>query len=112
FDISKEGINLAAATYEEIFFLVADLAHSPFSADSFDTILNILSPSNYQEFKRILKPGGLLIKVVPGADYLKASRPHGQRENNVYSNPDVGYKFSEHFPVHNQSKDGYTVELA
>src|SRR5699024_9128992 len=38
FDISKEDINLAAASYDEILFLVADLAHSPFSADSFDTI--------------------------------------------------------------------------
>lgn len=112
FDISKEGINLAAATYEEIFFLVADLAHSPFSADSFDTILNILSPSNYQEFKRILKPGGLLIKVVPGADYLKELRALGERENNVYSNQDVVDKFAEHFPVHNQYKVEYTVELA
>src|SRR5699024_11693493 len=93
-DISKEGINLTAATYEDIFFLVTDLAHSPFSAEFFETILTILSPSNYPEFKRILKPGGLLIKVVPGADYLKELRALGERENNVYSNQDVVDKFA------------------
>src|SRR5699024_5220789 len=91
---------------------VADLAHSPFSADSFDTILNILSPSNYQEFKWILKPGVLLIKVVPGADYLKELRAFGERENNVYSYQYVIDKFAEYFLVHIQYKVEYTVELA
>lgn len=112
FDISKEGINLAAATYEEIFFLVGDLAHSPFSHAAFDTILNILSPSNYQEFKRILKPGGQVLKVVPGADYLKELRALSGVENQVYSNQDVVDKFEEHFPNAKQYPVYYTVELA
>lgn len=33
-------------------------------------MLNILSPANYAEFERVLKKGGLLIKAVPGNDYL------------------------------------------
>src|SRR5699024_7795566 len=75
-------------------------------------ILNILSPANYQEFKRILKPGGLLIKVVPGADYLKELRALGESENNAYCNQDVVDKFAEHFPVHNQYQVASPVELA
>ena len=112
FDISKEGINLAAATYEDIFFLVADLAQSPFSENAFDTIFNILSPSNYQEFKRILKAGGQVIKVVPGADYLKELRTFSGSENKEYSNQAVVDKFMEHFPNGTQHHVQYTVELA
>src|SRR5699024_11492556 len=44
--------------------------------------------------------------------YLKELRALGERENNVYSNQDVVDKFAEHFPVHNQYKVEYTVELA
>ncbi|MEH6944579.1 SAM-dependent methyltransferase, partial [Bacillus sp. JJ722] len=50
--------------------LIQDLANTPFKAQQFDVILNILSPSNYAEFNRLLKDDGLVIKVVPRADYL------------------------------------------
>lgn len=111
FDISKEGINLGAATYEDIFFLVADLAQSPFAAEQFDTLLNILSPSNYEEFNRLLKPGGQVIKVIPNKDYLKELRAFQPEDRQSYSNQDVKDKFFEHYkeaeihPVH------YTVDL-
>ena len=55
--------------------LVCRRSHeSSFAPASFDTILNLFSPSNYQEFDRILKPGGQVIKVVPAASYLKELR--------------------------------------
>ncbi|SFC42056.1 23S rRNA (guanine745-N1)-methyltransferase [Alkalibacterium subtropicum] len=111
FDISKEGVNLGAATYEDIFFLVADLAQSPFQAEQFDALLNILSPSNYEEFYRLLKPGGQVIKVIPGKDYLKELRAYQPEEKRTYSNQDVKDKFTDHYseseihPVH------YKVDL-
>ncbi|MER2063890.1 MAG: methyltransferase domain-containing protein [Alkalibacterium sp.] len=111
FDISKEGINLAAATYEDIFFLVADLAQSPFAAEQFDTLLNILSPSNYEEFSRLLKPGGQVIKVIPTTDYLKELRAFQPEAKQHYSNQNVKDKFvaqfenTESHPVH------YTIDL-
>lgn len=111
FDISKEGIQLGAATYEDLFFLVADLAHSPFSGNSFDTILNILSPSNYKEFKRLLKPEGQVIKVVPGTDYLKELRTLSGTASKRYSNKDVVRKFEEEFPNHNKIPVYYTRTL-
>ena len=59
FDISKDAIQLAASNFfPDAFWCVADLAHSPFAESAFDVILNIFSPSQYQEFDRVLKPGG------------------------------------------------------
>lgn len=69
-DISKEAILTAAKEYPNMIWSVADLAKLPFKNDQFDIVLNILSPANYGEFKRVLKKGGLLIKAVPGDDYL------------------------------------------
>lgn len=111
FDISKEGVNLGAATYEDIFFLVADLAQSPFATTQFDTILNILSPSNYGEFDRLLKTGGQVIKVIPGKDYLKELRAFQPKENQSYSNKDVKDKFSAHFPDMTEYRVRYSVAL-
>ncbi|MFB7352256.1 putative RNA methyltransferase, partial [Bacillus thuringiensis] len=64
-DIAKEGILAAARHYPQQIWSVGDLAKSPFSQGSFDAILNILSPANYQEFKRLLAPNGCIVKVVP-----------------------------------------------
>ena len=43
------------------------LSQSPFADQQFDYILNILSPSNYSEFRRLLTSDGMLVKVIPGA---------------------------------------------
>ncbi|AVD54635.1 SAM-dependent methyltransferase (plasmid) [Priestia filamentosa] len=73
-DISKEGIIMASKRYEKPIWLVGNLAKAPLDDNSFHVILNILSPSNYKEFKRILVQDGLLIKVVPRPNYLKEMR--------------------------------------
>lgn len=100
FDISKDAIQLAASHFTSVFWCVADLAQSPFATNQYDTILNIFSPSNYQEFERLLKPGGQVIKVVPEKDYLMELRAlfyHDQKERQDYSNELVIKKFKEHF---------------
>jgi len=112
FDISKEGVNLGAATYEDIFFLVADLAQSPFSAEQFDTLLNILSPSNYDEFNRLMKPDGQVIKVIPGQEYLKELRAFQPKDRQSYSNQDVKDKFFSHYKEAETHPVHYTVELS
>lgn len=111
FDISKEGINLGAATYSSPFFVVADLAQSPFQTSKFDTILNILSPSNYDEFDRLLKENGRVIKVVPGKNYLTELRSFQTLSKQTYSNEEVKNKFMEHFKNVENYPVNYTVEL-
>lgn len=73
-DLAKEGIAAAAKAHPGKIWSVADLANCPFQDEQFDVILNILSPANYAEFTRLLKRGGLFVKVVPESHYLKELR--------------------------------------
>lgn len=73
-DLAKEGIAAASKAYPGIMWSVADLAAMPFADGKMDAILNILSPANYAEFNRLLKPGGMLVKVVPESAYLQELR--------------------------------------
>ncbi|WP_225743940.1 methyltransferase domain-containing protein [Marinilactibacillus sp. Marseille-P9653] len=98
FDISKDAIQLAAALYTEAFWSVADLARSPFASNAYDTIFNILSPSNYSEFDRLLKKGGQVIKVIPSERYLIEVRELTGNDEKPYSNQDVVEKFFDHYP--------------
>ena len=50
FDLSKEGIYLASNQPIDAFWCVADLTNLPFANEGLDTILNIFSPSHYQNF--------------------------------------------------------------
>ncbi|GIP36921.1 hypothetical protein J31TS4_02010 [Paenibacillus sp. J31TS4] len=73
-DLAKEGIRLAARSSSRTVWCVGDLANSPFRDGSFRYILSLLSPSNYAEFRRLLEADGLVLKVVPQADYLQELR--------------------------------------
>jgi 23S rRNA (guanine745-N1)-methyltransferase len=97
-DISKEGIAMAAKRYDNQIWLVGDLAKSPLADQSFHVVLNILSPSNYKEFKRILVEDGLVIKVVPRPNYLKELREvlFDNNEKKVYKNDQIVSLFKKH----------------
>lgn len=112
-DISKDGIAMAAKNYKESIWLVGDLAKSPLADQSFHAILNILSPSNYQEFKRILVPNGIVIKVVPRANYLKELRESLFEDSKkvIYKNDDTVALFKKHFKLINVLTICYTKRL-
>ncbi len=101
FDISKPGITLATQLPLKAFFCVADLRKLPFNDESFDCILELFSPSDYQEFNRVLKKAGTLIKVIPNANYLVELRhllyKTGER-NYHYDNSRVIELFKRHYP--------------
>ena len=98
-DLSKEGIIAAAKHYGNKIWCVGDLANSPFQAGSFTTILNFLSPANYDEFKRLLVPGGKVIKVVPQSNYLQQIRVQAFADSakETYSNEQTVSRFKESF---------------
>ena len=112
-DISKEGIQAAAKYYENKIWCVGDLANSPYQQHTFDIILNILSPANYEEFSRLLTSNGKVIKVVPQSDYLKELRKeafaNSEKEN--YSNEQTVERFKEHFVNVKQERVTYTEKL-
>ncbi|APQ60907.1 rRNA (guanine-N1)-methyltransferase [Paenibacillus polymyxa] len=100
-DLSKEGIVAAAKEYPHTLWCVADLAHCPFSNQQFDGVFNILSPSNYAEFTRILSEDGCVLKVIPEQYYLRELRCLYEQKKNkpAYSNDNILSRFKDHFKL-------------
>lgn len=113
-DISKEGIRMAASNYKEEIWFVGDLANIPTENKAVNIILNILSPANYLEFKRVLSHEGLMIKVVPGPDYLKELRHFifNNTEKESYENKKTVALFKEHFHSVKVENLKYTKKLS
>lgn len=113
-DIAKEGIVAAARHYPQQIWCVGDLAKSPFAPSSFDAILNILSPANYDEFKRLLAPNGCVIKVVPQSGYLQELRAqlYADSSKETYSNEQIVARFRDSFHKVDVERITYTVPLA
>ena len=55
-DISRDAITAAARHGTAAHWLVADLKHIPFADASVDVLLDVLTPADYAEFGRVLKP--------------------------------------------------------
>jgi 23S rRNA (guanine745-N1)-methyltransferase len=112
-DISTEGIKIAASNYKESIWLVGDLANSPLVDQSCNVILNILSPANYKEFKRVLVPDGLVIKVVPSINYLKELREalFNDTDKKSYKNDETVSLFNQHFHQADMLNLSYSMEL-
>ena len=105
FDLSKESIQLAAKSDQEwkVKWFVGDLARLPLLDQSMDLLLDIFSPANYQEFKRVLAPDGRLIKVIPTATHLQEIRQKvkDHLDQVDYSNEQIIQHFSDHFTIEN-----------
>lgn len=111
-DISKEGIRLAASKSKKAMWLVGDLANIPVKDQSLHTIINILSPANYQEFKRVLIENGLMIKVVPGANYLIELRDTIlEEQKRFFTNEETISLFKQHYSDVQIEELTYTKEL-
>lgn len=113
-DIAKEGIIAAAKFNSGSIWTVGDLAKSPFQQESFETILNFLSPANYGEFKRLLKPNGQLVKVIPGEHYLRELREQAfaGSEKETYNNEQTIARFKEQFADVEVERIIYTKKLS
>lgn len=101
-DISRDAITAAAREPGRANWLVADLKRLPVADHSADILLDVLTPADYAEFRRVIKPDGLMIKVVPGADYLcevrKAVAPW-LRSGDTYDNTRVIDHLREHADI-------------
>jgi 23S rRNA (guanine745-N1)-methyltransferase len=102
-DLSKDAVALAAKGGGDIEWAVSDLAHIPLKDHTIDCVTNVFSPANYLEFQRILRPGGTLIKIIPGPRHVKELREAiaqaGLREDARYSNEQVRSGISEHMHI-------------
>ncbi len=76
-DLSKFAVRAASKRAKSLglsdktLYSVASVFEVPLSDDSTDIVLNLFAPCAEKEFKRILKPGGILILVGAGRNHLK-----------------------------------------
>jgi len=103
FDISKDSVQIAAKSEPNwaVNWFVGDLARLPIKDASMDILLDIFSPANYGEFRRVLSKDGILIKVIPTKNHLKEIRQKVQDQltNKDYSNQDIKEHVQEYFSI-------------
>ena len=103
FDISKDSVQIAAKSEPNwaVNWFVGDLAHLPIKDASMDILLDIFSPANYGEFRRVLSKDGILIKVIPTENHLREIRQRVQDQltNKDYSNQDIKNHFQNNFTI-------------
>lgn len=105
-DISKDAVKMAAQKNRQVSWLVADVCKMPVKDSSVDCIIDMLTPANYGEFNRILKPGAYIIKIIPNEAYLIELR---QRLGlKLYENKEVDKFFSRHFDLTGQQQVKYS----
>ncbi len=115
FDISRDSIQLAAATNPDdaTIWLVADLAAIPVQDSRAACVLDIFSPANYREFTRILAAGGRIVKAIPTARHLEEIRqlasPH--LKHDTYSNQRIIEHFERFCCIEQRRTVGTTLEL-
>lgn len=107
-DISKFSLQKAARRCPDISFAVASVYRLPAADRSVDLLLNVFSPLAIDEFRRVLRPGGTYLYVVPAARHLWElkqvlyDRPYLNEERET---PYEGFLYREIVPV------DYTVRL-
>ena len=69
-DISKDALKYAAKSVKNSSFAVASAFSLPFAEGSADCVLSVFAPSAYEEFYRVLKNDGKLIKAIPLEEHL------------------------------------------
>ncbi len=112
-DLSRDGIRAAARQVGKALWLVADLKQLPLADHQTDVVLDVFTPANYEEFHRVLKPDGELIKVIPDADYLAEIRTAFQLylRQEGYSNQQVLDHLAKHADILEQAEIRQTFSL-
>lgn len=74
FDLSKSAVNKAAkrarASAAHASFFVCGIFDLPVKNNSIDAIVSLFAPLAYEEFHRVLKPGGRLVIGAAGKEHL------------------------------------------
>lgn len=86
-DISKKACEYAAKKCKGVSIAVASCFSLPFSDDSIDAVLSIFSPLAAEEYFRVLKKDGILVRVIPLDNHLISLKKAVY--DNVIPNPET-----------------------
>lgn len=114
FDIASDAIKVAAKGDKPVKWMVADITNIPVKDNSIDCILDVFTPANYGEFKRVLKDGGTVVKVIPGKNHMVQLREiaaEALRHKAYSAGEDVQDYFAEHFEVVSQAVVSRTMAI-
>ncbi|MGE8498421.1 MAG: putative RNA methyltransferase [Pseudomonas sp.] len=73
-DISREAVKRACRRAPQLEWLVASMARVPLADASCQLLASVFSPLDWQEAKRLLAPGGGLLRMGPTRDHLMELR--------------------------------------
>lgn len=97
-DIAKDAIKMAARQWNDMLWVTGDLTHLPFTDSSFDAVINLLSPASYEEFSRVTKTDGTIVKVIPENGYLRELRSLLPSETEPTPRGQVTKRFFDAYP--------------
>ena len=69
-DISKDALRFGGKRSAGIALAVASVFHLPVADASCDLVLNIFAPFAGEEYRRVLRRGGVVLQAAPGAGHL------------------------------------------
>ncbi|QLC74157.1 methyltransferase domain-containing protein [Pseudomonas sp. LPB0260] len=69
-DISREAVKRACKRATQLEWLVASMARVPLSDSSCQLLASVFSPLDWQEARRLLAPGGGLLRMGPSREHL------------------------------------------
>lgn len=101
-DISKFSLQKAARRSWDISFAVASAYRLPVADRAVDLVLDVFSPLAIDEFRRVLRPGGYFLYVVPAAGHLWEMKqvlydvPYPNEER---ATPYEGFAYKQIIPV-------------
>lgn len=77
-DMSKSAVQMAARLLPEAQFVVGSAYRLPILDSTVAAVLSVFAPHPWDEFRRVLLPGGYWVAVTPGSCHLQEMRPRLQ----------------------------------
>lgn len=101
-DLSKAGLKKAARRVNEGEFAVASVYHLPVADEAVDVVVDCFAPLALEEYRRVLRKGGLFIYVVPAPQHLMEMK--AVLYDTPYPNPEErveyeGFSYVDILPV-------------
>lgn len=74
-DISKRAVQMASKLLPDSQMVVGTSFRLPVLSQSCAAVFTVFAPHTHDEYKRVLKPGGIWVTVTPGPRHLEEMRP-------------------------------------